>query len=151
MRDHADLFRIASARGALDAGMWAAGAACVAAIVGWWIAANWQHVTLARALLASFCTASGIAALWYAVRMAIDRRLFAAMANHMRMPDAEVDKTLGALDEALSELGWINADKAGRSLSERVRGTAGLLRASVMVAAVQWIVVGVALVARGFC
>ncbi|MFD1557404.1 hypothetical protein ACFSHT_17560 [Paraburkholderia silviterrae] len=151
MSDRRDMFRIAAARGALDAGMWGVVAAFIAAIAGWWIATGWVQAPLAGSLLAFVSTASGLGALWYAVRIAIDRRLFAAMADYALAPESGIDETLAGLDEALTYLGWISAAKAGRPLNARVRGTIGLQRASLIVAAVQWGVVGVALVARTLC
>ncbi|WP_175844523.1 hypothetical protein [Burkholderia arboris] len=141
MRDPSAPFRIAAARGALDAGAWAIAAALAA---GWWIAAGWAPATPARVLLAVVSTGSGIAALWYAVRIAIDRRLFAALAR-AAAGDGAVDDGLEALDRALTDLGWIDATKAGRALDARVRGAVGLCRAGVLVAIVQWLVVGIAL------
>lgn len=148
MRNQADVFRIATARGALDAGLYAVNAALIATIAGWWIAANWTHAPLASAPLAVVSTASGVAAVWYAMRIAIDRRLFAALADSL-IPDARIDETLAGLDEALGDSGWSGVGRSGRPLSARVRGTVGLLRASVIVATVQWLVVCGALVARG--
>ncbi|WP_342613463.1 hypothetical protein [Burkholderia ambifaria] len=144
MRDPSAPFRIAAARGALDAGAWAIAAALAAAGAGWWIASGWAPSTVARVLLAVVSTGSGIAALWYAVRIEIDRRLFAALARAASC-DASVDDGLAALDRALVELGWIDAGKAGRALDDRVRGAVGLCRAAVLVAIVQWIVVGLAI------
>ncbi|ALX12292.1 hypothetical protein P350_12455 [Burkholderia cepacia JBK9] len=144
MRDPSAPFRIAAARGALDAGAWAIAAALAAAGAGWWIAAGWAPATLARGLLAVVSTGSGIAALWYAVRIAIDRRLFAALAR-AAAGDGALDDGLEALDRALTDLGWIDATKAGRALDARVRGAVGLCRAGVLVAIVQWLVVGIAL------
>ena len=89
-------------------------------------------------------TGSGIAALWYAVRIEIDRRLFAALAR-AASGDAPVDDGLTALDRALADLGWIDEGKLGRALDARVRGAVGLCRAGVLVAIVQWIVVGIAI------
>ncbi|KVH49908.1 hypothetical protein [Burkholderia diffusa] len=140
MRDPSAPFRIAAARGALDAGAWAIAAALAAAGAGWWIAAGWPPATISRVLLAVISTGSGIAALWYAVRIEIDRRLFAALAR-----TASADDGLASLDRALADLGWIDAGKAGRTLDARVRGAVGLCRAGVLVAIVQWIVVGAAI------
>ncbi|AOI78378.1 hypothetical protein [Burkholderia sp. NRF60-BP8] len=146
MRDPSAPFRIAAARGALDAGAWAIAAALVAAGAGGWTAAGWP-ATLARVLLAAVSTGAGIAALWYAVRIEIDRRLFAALAQATG-GHASVDDGLAALDRALVDLGWIDAAKAGRTLDARVRGAVGLCRAAVLVAVVQWIVVGIAIAGR---
>ncbi|MBP0714455.1 hypothetical protein ABXK61_14165 [Burkholderia sola] len=144
MRDPSGPFRIAAARGALDAGAWAIAAALAAAGAGGWIAAGWPPATLARVLLAVVSTGSGIAALWYAVRIEIDRRLFAALARAAD-GDGAVDDGLVALDRALADLGWIDATKVGRTLDARVRGAVGLCRAAVLVAVVQWLVVGIAI------
>ncbi|KVL26054.1 hypothetical protein [Burkholderia sp. MSMB1835] len=146
MRDPSAPFRIAAARGALDAGAWAIAAALAAAGAGGWIAVGWPP-TLARVLLAAVSTGAGIAALWYAVRIEIDRRLFAALAQAAG-GHASVDDGLAALDRALVDLGWIDAAKAGRTLDARVRGAVGLCRAAVLVAVVQWIVVGIAIAGR---
>ncbi|WP_176047078.1 hypothetical protein [Burkholderia sp. BCC1644] len=143
MRDPSAPFRIAAARGALDAGAWAIAAALAAAGAGWWIASGWAPATIARVLLAVVSTGSGIAALWYAVRIEIDRRLFAALARSAG--DGAVDDGLAALDRALADLGWIDAAKAGRALDARVRGAVGLCRAGVLIAIVQWLAVGLAL------
>ncbi|AIO47356.1 MULTISPECIES: hypothetical protein [Burkholderia] len=144
MRDPSAPFRIAAARGALDAGAWALVAALAAAGAGGWIAAGWAPATLARVLLAAVSAGAGIAALWYAVRIEIDRRLFAALARTVG-DDGAVDDGLAALDRALADLGWIDAAKAGRTLDARVRGAVGLCRAAVLVAIVQWLVVGIAI------
>ncbi|MDN7995484.1 hypothetical protein QZM97_35910, partial [Burkholderia orbicola] len=111
---------------------------------GGWIAAGWAAPTLARVLLAVVSTGAGIAALWYAVRIAIDRRLFATLARAVD-GDGAVDGPLAALDRALADLGWIDAAKVGRTLDARVRGAVGLCRAAVLVAIVQWLVVGIAI------
>nr|WP_232447193.1 hypothetical protein [Burkholderia ubonensis] len=144
MRDRSAPYRIAAARGALDAGAWALVVALAAAGAGGWVAAGWAPATLARVLLAAISTGAGIAALWYAVRITIDRRLFAALARTAE-GDGAIDDGLAALDRALADLGWIDAAKAGRTLDARVRGAVGLCRAGVLVAIVQWIVVGVAI------
>ncbi|MDI9680359.1 hypothetical protein [Burkholderia cenocepacia] len=144
MRNPSAPFRIAAARGALDAGAWALVAALAAAGAGGWIAAGWAPATLARVLLAAVSAGAGIAALWYAVRIEIDRRLFAALARTVG-DDGAVDDGLAALDRALADLGWIDAAKAGRTLDARVRGAVGLCRAAVLVAIVQWLVVGIAI------
>ncbi|WP_175768002.1 hypothetical protein [Burkholderia cenocepacia] len=144
MHDPSVPFRIAAARGALDAGAWALAAALVAAGAGGWIAAGWPLATLGRVLLAAVSTGAAVAALWYAVRIEIDRRLFAALARAVDGAGS-IDDGLAALDRALADLGWIDAAKAGRTLDARVRGAVGLCRAAVLVAIVQWLVVGIAI------
>ncbi|WP_235822255.1 hypothetical protein, partial [Burkholderia ubonensis] len=104
----------------------------------------------AQALLATVSTASGVAALWFAVRIAIDRRLFAALADAATAPEPAGGDALAALDRALADLGWIDETKAGRTLDARVRGAIGLCRTGVWIAVVQWLVVGAAIAASGF-
>ncbi|CAM3042621.1 hypothetical protein BUUB107078_06990 [Burkholderia ubonensis] len=152
MRDRSAPYRIAAARGALDAGAWAVAVALVAAGAGWWVASGWSAAPFAQALLASVSTASGVAALWFAVRIAIDRRLFAALADAVSAaapPEPAGADALAALDRALADLGWIDATKAGRTLDARVRGAIGLCRTGVWIAVVQWLVVGAAIAASG--
>ncbi|MGU7775413.1 hypothetical protein ACV229_35240 [Burkholderia sp. MR1-5-21] len=149
MRDPSAPFRMAAARGALDAGAWAIAAAFAAAFAGGWVAAGWAAAPLARVLLATVSTASGIGALWYAVRIAIDRRLFAALARAAVAPDSAGD-ALAALDRALADLGWIDDTKAGRPLDARVRGAIGLCRTAMLIAVAQWLVVGAAIAMSGF-
>jgi len=149
-RDRCAQFQIAAARGALNAGAWAIAAALFAAGAGWWIASGWVPATIARVLLAVVSTVAGIAALWYAVRIEIDRRLFAVLADNILLPEDEFNEVLAGLDKAISDLGWAGPEKLGRPLSVRVRGTVKLLRASFVVASIQWLVVGVALIAKGF-
>ncbi|MBR8299090.1 hypothetical protein KDW63_33320 [Burkholderia cenocepacia] len=69
--------------------------------------------------------------------------MFATLARAVD-GDGAVDGPLAALDRALADLGWIDAAKVGRTLDARVRGAVGLCRAAVLVAVVQWLVVGIA-------
>ncbi|KVU92223.1 hypothetical protein WK75_15600 [Burkholderia ubonensis] len=151
MRDRSAPYRIAAARGALDAGAWAVAVALVAAGAGWWVASGWSAAPFAQALLATVSTASSVAALWFAVRIAVDRRLFAALADAAlaAAPEPAGGDALAALDRALADLGWIDATKAGRTLDARVRGAIGLCRTGVWIAVVQWLVVGAAIAASG--
>ncbi|WP_321949555.1 hypothetical protein [Paraburkholderia sp. J10-1] len=149
MRDPSLPFLIAAARGALDAGCWVSAVALCAAASGCWIAASWEAVPLVCALLVSISTVSGVSALWYAMRIAIDRRLFSVLTDPAQLQGVVIDESLAELDEALITLGWTNAAKVGRPLDMRVRGTVRLLRGSVVIAVVQWLVVGVAIATRG--
>ncbi|RBL67176.1 hypothetical protein C3E98_033440 [Pseudomonas sp. MWU13-2625] len=63
----------------------------------------------------------------------------------MAAGEGSVDDGPAALDRAPTDLGWIDASKAGRPLDARVRGAVGLCRAAVLVAIVQWLVVGLAI------
>ncbi|KVF62443.1 hypothetical protein [Burkholderia vietnamiensis] len=141
-------FRIAAARGVLDAGAWAIAAALAAAGAGGWIASGWPPASIARAVLAVISAGSAIAALWYAVCIEIDRRLFAALALATSDDgDDELGHALTALDRALADLGWIDPRSAARGLDARVRGAVRLCRAGMLVAIVQWVVVAVAIAA----
>ncbi len=130
---------IAAARGALDAGCCACAVALAAAGVGLGVAIHCEHLHYVRTLIALISTCSGIGASWLMVRIVIDRQLFATLA-------AMESSTLDDLDRVLIELGWTAASRAGRPLDARVRGVTRLLRASVMLAVVQWVCVGVAVV-----
>ncbi|MEC4601260.1 hypothetical protein, partial [Burkholderia vietnamiensis] len=102
--------------------------------------------SIARAVLAVVSAGSAIAALWYAVRIEIDRRLFAALAHATSDDgDDELGHALTALDRALADLGWIDPRSAARGLDARVRGAVRLCRAGMLVAIVQWVVVAVAI------
>ncbi|MBP0618701.1 hypothetical protein [Cupriavidus consociatus] len=75
-----------------------------------------------------------LAQLWLLLRVAIDRRLFDALAASA---DREGQADLAGLDGALTGLGWIASERTGRPLPERARGAMRLVRASVVLAAVQ--------------
>ena len=125
-------------RGALDAG--AIAAALAAAGAGWWIASGWAPATIARVLLAVVSTGSGIAALWYAVRIEIDRRLFAALAR-AAAGDGSVDDG-SRRSTARSPISAGSMRRRPDAHSTHARGAVGLCRAGVLVAIVQWLVVG---------
>lgn len=134
MHDAADTtrFKIAAARGLLDAARIVALSTQFAAWLELALAAAWLRSGWASGVLA--CVSGGVAigALWMLIRVAIDRRLFAALERAPVEDDA-----LGALDRALLELRWIDASKAGRTIDLRVSGVAGLLRKTVALSIVQ--------------
>ncbi|PQV50723.1 hypothetical protein [Paraburkholderia sp. BL21I4N1] len=139
-------FKIASARGLLDAGLIVSICTQVAA---------WLGLALAFALGAWLCVAvvcvSGavaILALWLLIRVALDRRLFGALAHSTALTNE--DDALAALDHALQRLGWIDETKAGRTLDARVRGVARLVRLVTLLAIVQVLVVAVAALSGAF-
>jgi hypothetical protein len=133
-------FKLSAARGLLDAALIVVLCTHVAA---------WLGLGLAFTLLSWSCVAVSVASvlvgsltLWLLIRVTIDRRLFAALA-HCTGTLNEADG-LGALDQALLQLGWIDQPKAGRPLDARVRGVTGLLRQSVALAVLQLLIVAVA-------
>ncbi|MEO1766730.1 hypothetical protein [Thiobacter aerophilum] len=64
----------------------------------------------------------GIGAIWYGVRIAIDAHLF------RRLQAAGPDTGLDALDQALTQLGWMKPDKLGRCMNARIQGALRLVR-----------------------
>lgn len=139
-------FRIAAARGMLDAGSIVA--VCTHA-------AAWIGLALALGLTSWLCIglacvsgAIAVAALWLLIRIAIDRRLFTALAHSTALTGE--DDALASLDHALQRLGWIDEAKAGRTLDSRVRGVAQLVRLVTVLAVVQVAAVAVAVVGGAF-
>ncbi len=80
----------------------------------------------------------GAVQLWLLIRVAIDRRLFAALAEALRIADPV--STLASLDHALALLGWAAPEAAGRSLARRVRGALRFLHWAAGLAALQLLV-----------
>jgi hypothetical protein len=138
-------YSIAAARGALDAGGIACVAAWVAACAGGCLAFAADEA-LTCVALAALSAASGVAALWLGARIAIDRRLFAAL--DARAQQGCIAQQLEELDRALLALGWIDASKKSRPLDDRVRGVTRLLKRSLMLAVAQWLLVGAAIIER---
>ncbi|WP_244146563.1 hypothetical protein [Paraburkholderia sp. BCC1876] len=139
-------FKIAAARGLLDAGLIVAICTQVAA---------WVGLALAFALgawpcVAVVCVSGAVAvlALWLLIRVAIDRRLFSTLAHSIALTNE--DDALAALDHALQRLGWIDETKAGRTLDARVRGVARLVRLVTILAVVQVLVIAVAALIGAF-
>ncbi|GAB2876983.1 hypothetical protein GCM10027093_10460 [Paraburkholderia jirisanensis] len=133
-------FKLSAARGLLDAALIVVLCSHVAAWLGLGLAftlRSWPCVAVsAVSVLVAALT------LWLLIRVTIDRRLFAALV-HATVTLNEADG-LGALDQALLQLGWIDQAKAGRSLDARVRGVTGLLRQSVGLAVLQLLIVAAA-------
>ncbi|WP_454735976.1 hypothetical protein [Cupriavidus necator] len=129
-RDNTDAWIAHAVAGALSGAMWIGLAGIVFAMATAWLAVT---APAPRALAAAPLLLA-LVQLWLLLRVAIDRRLFdalAAAASHYGSPD------LAALDTALIELGWITASRAGRPLPERARGAMRLVRASAALAAAQ--------------
>ena len=139
-------FKIAAARGLLDAGLILAICAHLAAWVGLALAfgmSSWACVALV-------CVSGAVAvlALWLLIRVAIDHRLFTMLAHSTASTNE--DDALAALDHALQRLGWIDETKAGRTLDARVRGVARLVRLVTILAVVQVLVIALAALTGAF-
>ncbi|ASL42231.1 hypothetical protein bAD24_I01985 [Burkholderia sp. AD24] len=139
-------FKIAAARGLLDAGLILAICAHLAAWVGLALAfglASWPCVAMA-------CASGTVAvlALWLLIRLAIDHRLFTTLAHSTASTNE--DDALAALDHALRQLGWIDETKTGRTLDARVRGVARLVRLVTILAVVQVLVIALAALTGAF-
>ncbi|SPA16091.1 conserved membrane hypothetical protein [Cupriavidus taiwanensis] len=81
--------------------------------------------------------------LWLLLRVAIDQRLFGALAACS--PD---QPELARLDAALLELGWMPAGRAARPLTERARGALRLVRASAVLTVCQLLLALLSLILR---
>ncbi|TDF63571.1 hypothetical protein [Cupriavidus sp. L7L] len=112
--------------GALSGALWIGVAGLAFALASAWLSAG-PALSALPLLVAP-------AQLWLLLRVAIDRRLFDALAASA---DREGQADLAGLDGALTGLGWITPGRTGRSLPERARGAMRLVSASVALAAVQ--------------
>lgn len=74
------------------------------------------------ALPRGMIVALGIGATGYGVRIAVDAHLFD------RLQELGPDGNLRALDQALTQLGWITPAKLGRPLGPRIQGALHLVR-----------------------
>ncbi|WP_427309846.1 hypothetical protein [Cupriavidus sp. H39] len=107
--------------GALAGAAWVGAAGLAFAMLAAWLGAG----TAISRWPAALALLLALPQLWLLLRVAIDRRLFGALAGGVPgQPD------LAGLDGALLELGWMPAARAARPLSERARGALRLVRAS---------------------
>ncbi|NUO86273.1 MAG: hypothetical protein HOQ37_09245, partial [Cupriavidus sp.] len=81
--------------------------------------------------------------LWLLLRVAIDQRLFGALAA-----GAPGQPELAGLDAALLELGWMPAQRAERPMIERARGALRLVRASAVLTVCQLLLALLSLILR---
>jgi hypothetical protein len=118
---------VQSARGALDAACWLNTAGLVLCCALLWS----TLFKPAPALAVGAAVVVGLAQLGLLARIAIDRRLFAALSETC------VPADLDALDRALTALGWKPANAPPRPLAGRCRGAARFLYWAVLFALAQ--------------
>lgn len=92
--------------------------------------------SLAFSLSMALLVLLGLVQKFYAMRVALDADLFAAMAN---AGDALPERTR-QLDDALTTYAGVPAERTGRPWSERSRGALALLRRQVLLCAAQWFI-----------
>ncbi|CAG9170763.1 hypothetical protein LMG23992_01807 [Cupriavidus laharis] len=117
--------------GAMHAAARLNGAGLVLAMANLLLAGLFAPAALVYLILGLVAAVVGAAQLWLVVRVELDRRLFEALAVSGDAAD------LGALDHALSTLGWQAPGRSGRSLAERSRATLRFLKFAGSLAAVQ--------------
>jgi hypothetical protein len=108
--------------GAMHAAARLNGAGLVLAMANLLLAGFFAPAALVYLILGLVAALAGVAQLWLLVRIELGRRLFEALAVSADAAD------LGALDQALSDLGWQAPGRAGRSLAQRSRTTLRLLK-----------------------
>ncbi len=127
-RDNADAWIAHAVTGALSGAVWIGAAGLAFAVATAWLGA----ATPMSRWLAAASLLLALPQLWLLLRVAIDRRLFHALATGRQgQPD------LAGLDTALLGLGWMPAQRAGRPLSSRARGALRLVRASAVLTVCQ--------------
>ncbi len=118
--------------GALSGAIWMAGAGLAFGLATvWLLVANdlpgW---------LAGMPVLLALAQLWLLLRVAIDRRLFEALAAYASRHGAA---DLAGLDAALLQLGWIASGRQGRTMTDRARGALRLVRLCGALAVIQFV------------
>jgi hypothetical protein len=125
-----DAWTAQAVAGALSGAIWMAGTGLAFDLATVWLLAT---ATLPRWLTAVPLLLA-LAQLWLLLRVAIDRRLFealAASASRHGTPD------LAGLDAALSQLGWIAPGRQGRTMADRAGGALRLVRLCGALASIQ--------------
>ena len=138
-----DRWRLEAAIALLKGSRWvAAFSILLAVIAGVALAATDLQGAHAR-IAASAALGLGAVSAYLALRSAMDEHCFRAFRDETSgLPEA-----LAAFDTALQSLGWVTAAKAGRELSDRVRGARRLVSAQaivllgelLLVAAIPWL------------
>lgn len=129
--------------GALSGAMWIGAAGLAFAILAAWLGAG---SAVAR-WVAALALLLALPQLWLLLRVAIDHRLFAALASGAQ-GQAGLAADLRQLDAALLELGWMPAARAARPLPERARGALRLVRASAVLTVCQLLLALLTLILR---
>lgn len=153
----ADQYTSMGADRAHRTGAWIAHAVTGALSGAMWIgAAGLAFAILAAGLGAGSAVARWVAALalllalpqlWLLLRVAIDHRLFAALASGAQ-GQADLAADLRQLDAALLELGWMPAARAARPLPERARGALRLVRGGAVLTVCQLLLALLTLILR---
>ncbi|MDK3022309.1 hypothetical protein QO239_06755 [Cupriavidus taiwanensis] len=125
--------------GALSGAMWIGAAGLAFAMLAAWLGAGSASLRLPAALALLLA----LPQLWLLLRVAIDHRLFGALANGV---PGQAD--LAGLDAALLQLGWMPAARAARPLPERARGALRLVRASAALTVCQLLLALLSLILR---
>ncbi|SOZ35072.1 hypothetical protein [Cupriavidus neocaledonicus] len=125
--------------GALSGAAWIGAAGLAFAMLAAWPGAD----TAMSRWPAALALLLALPQLWLLLRVAIDQRLFAALAAGA--PD---QPGLARLDAALLELGWMPAARAARPLAERARGALRLVRASAALTVCQLLLALLSLMLR---
>lgn len=101
--------------------------------------APWLGVqaSLGLALICTSLLIAGLAAKYWALRVALDAELFQRLAES----GEQLEQQTHALDQALQNLGLQNAQQAGRSWSLRCQGALSLLRKQALCLLLQVVIV----------
>lgn len=129
--------------GALSGAMWIGAAGLAFAILAAWLGAG---SAVAR-WVAALALLLALPQLWLLLRVAIDHRLFAALASGAQ-GQAGLAADLRQLDAALLELRWMPAARGARPLPERARGALRLVRASAVLTVCQLLLALLTLILR---
>ncbi|WP_235184941.1 hypothetical protein [Cupriavidus sp. SK-3] len=127
-----------AAVGGLDGAARLLWAGLVLALINLLLAGTLSPAGQAYLVLGIVAAVLGAVQLWLLARVAIDHRLFAALADISQ--SAGTDEMLGSLDQALVRLGWARPGSGGRSLAQRARGALRFLHWAGALAALQLLV-----------
>ncbi|MDF3832560.1 hypothetical protein P3W85_06310 [Cupriavidus basilensis] len=124
-----------AAVGGLDAAARLVWAGLALALVNLLLAGTLSPAGRVYLVLGIVAAALGAVQLWLLIRVAIDRRLFGALAEASAL--AGMAASLASLDQALAGLGWGRPVAGGRSLARRARGALRFLHWAAALAALQ--------------
>lgn len=130
-----------AAVGGLEGAAWLIWAGLVLALINVLLAGTLSPAGQVYLILGIVAALLGALQLWLLVRVAIDRRLFGALADPSQQGEhADMAAMLGAMDQALVRLGWARPEAGGRSLAQRARGALRWLHWAAALAALQLLV-----------